>query len=793
MRLPILRWLPQYDAKEWLLDDISAGLTTFVYLVPQAMAYATIVGLPAVYGLYSSVLPLLLYAVLGTSRQLSMAPMAISSLLLGAAVKKFHFSDESPELIAAALSVTLVTGIIQLLMGLCRMGALANFISPSVLLGFLTASGLTIGVVQLKDILGIAVPRFPRLYQTALYTLQHLHEAQLAPVLLGGSAWVLLYAVREWRKREALRHKEQDAAAIADAAPQSSRGSSGHSRVNSDDPSCGGFQCCGLVCRTDSIIRSLAQLANFFAVIVGSAIAAVLVRNGVALHVVGPVPSGFSAPALHSITGEELVSVIPAAVSLAFVTFAGNWSLCKKYAELHQYEVDASQELIAYGVAVIGGVLSNSFMVAGGLGRTVVNADAGARTQLSGVITASLVALSLLLFTGGFYYIPLCVLSAIIEVSLASMVDFPAFGRIYRSNRRDFAVVMGTFAATLLIGEAEGLLLGIVLDVCVVLYALAFPAMSVLGQVRIQSAAVAKSAAFAGSNQSDEAASVRGTMNRSICGERYPAGVCEYADIAKHPLAKQIPGVAIVRVEGNPFYANCNYVKDFIAAAAAGEHSRHGTLIERVVVDCSAWTYLDTAAVDMLMKLQTMLAQRPNGGVALVFCAVRDGVIAALQRLREACYNEDVFCLVSEDAAIAEEGGAQYNGTTAAGQHIPSSSSSSSCCGHFIAESIDAAIALHLKRAALRGVADREMVALARDQTLVTSPAVTATAPSTGVDCDTNSSNSSIDSFRSTDDAVASPFHSKSHRQYTLVDNSEHGDCAYRQMSDEHKNATNSV
>lgn len=308
MEVPILDWLPNYT-KELFYQDLSAGLTVFVFMVPQGMAYAILAGMPPVYGLYASTFPLIIYALLGTSRQLSIGPMAITSLLLGVACQKSGHEDESPEYIHIAMNVSMLVGLITYLMGFCRMGTLSNLISASVLSGFLTASALVIAVNQLKYIFGLKMPRFAYPHQTIFYVLSHLNECQGWDVLLGILSLFVLLGVRELKKK-----------------------------YKAPDPSDQGWKA-----RLKRAVFMLSNLTSFFAIILGSIIARSISLAGGTVRIVGDVPRGMLSPGFAFVPFEQLTSLVPSAIAISFVAFAGNWAVAKKYAQKNKYHVDATQ------------------------------------------------------------------------------------------------------------------------------------------------------------------------------------------------------------------------------------------------------------------------------------------------------------------------------------------------------------------------------------------------------------------------------------------------------------------
>lgn len=549
---PIVDWLPQYT-KSLLLADLSAGLTVFIFLIPQGMAYALLAGMPPIYGLYSAIIPLYLYTIFGTSRQLAIGPMAITSLLLGVSVQSSGFEEQSSEYITAVLNLSLVVGILMFILGLFRMGMLANLISGSVLTGFLTASALVIALNQVKYIFGLNVPRFPYTVQTIAHILTHLHETNGSALVMGALCIALLYSIKLWR----LNNK-----------PTPERMQQLWFRI----------------------AYNMAKLASFIVIVVTSFIAKALIDGGLGLDVVGAVPSGLQPPTFSPIGIQDALQLIPSSLAIAFVAFAGNWAVAKKYSLVHKYEVSANQELLAEGLCVTVGVFFNSFAVSGGLARSAVNAESGAMTQIASVVVASLMLLAVQFLTSLFFYIPMTVLGSIIEVSVVSMVDFEEMHRAYKVHKKDFIVMVCTFLFTFFVGVSEGLFVGIAISIAMILHSTAFPHVVHLGKLP--------------ENEGGH-----------------------YKDVSRYPYAVQFPGTAIIRMDATLFFGNCAHFKDLVLRAAEGEfHSHPDVPITKVVIDATSWIDLDLSAVKALAELKDQLTGKRGITIAIAaaICCVRD-------------------------------------------------------------------------------------------------------------------------------------------------------------------------
>lgn len=621
--LPIFDWLPKYTRGDFAKDAV-AGCTVFALMIPQAMAYASLAGMPPIYGLYSSTFPLLLYAALGTSRHISIGPMAITCLLLSTTIhmEAPGLVEGSPDYINFCLSLSLVTALITWILGLFRLGFLTNFLSGSVLSGFITASACVIALSQLKYILGIRMPRFQYSHQTIIYLLTHLHESNPSACGIGFSSWLGLYYIKVWRqlyKKQGMNQTSAATAAVTNTSSSSNSSSSLSSSslsVNSplhSDPasllpststpisnqhpppssSSSFFSMSNLIPPTSRLCSSLyaaSNLASLVAIIISAGISYAIIKGGMAgdLQVVGDVPQGFLAPGQMTLLPfMQLISLVPSAFLLAIIAFTGNWAVCVKYGTQFGYHVDATQELVATGLSNAIGVFFNCFFSSGGLARSAVNTESGAKTQISGVITAVGMIMAILFLTKLFKYIPMAILGAVIEVSVLSMMDFEAMKVAYQLDKRDFYVILVTFLMTFFVGISQGVFFGVALSLFVVLHAVAFPQIAHLGRMK--------------------------------------SSPTHFRDIKRNRDCEQIPGIAIVRMDASLFFANRVYFQDTIMDAANGKfHSDKSTPIEHVIIDASAWHSTDLAGIQTLQAIQSELTGNRN--ITISFAGVKAGL-----------------------------------------------------------------------------------------------------------------------------------------------------------------------
>eukprot|EP01034_Spumella_vulgaris_P033321 gene33321-41119_t len=441
-----------------------------------------------------------------------------------------------------------------------------------------------------------------------------------------------------------------------------------------------------LTCR---LLAVLGNGSNFIAIMVGFVIARSIILSGGSISIVGEVPSGFKAPGYNSLDIATNMRILPDALAIAFVSFAGNWAIAKQFAASNHYEIDATQELIAEGLTNILGVVFNSFVVSGGLARSAVNAESGAKTQIASCITALCILLALSFFTSFLYYIPMASLGAVIEVSIVPLIDYPQMVRTYHSDKRDFAVMLVTFLVTLLVGVTEGLFVGVFVSIGLVMRKTAFPSIVHLGKVVDEEVLASEIDSSSNSNNSngtretvnplmsslqtathmDSLSSVvydnTSTRNNNINNNNSnntsekdslvpsSSGICRYQDVERFPNAVQIPGVAIIRMDASLYFANCDFFKDAVKQAAQGVYhtNTRGVPIKQVIVDASAWVDLDLSGMTVLFELLKELKQ---SGVQLSVANAK-GVIR--DRFRRALFidalGESHLCSSIDDALLS--------------------------------------------------------------------------------------------------------------------------------------------
>lgn len=422
--IPALNWAQDYSPKKFR-GDLNAGITVGIMLIPQGMAYAALAGMPPVYGLYASIVPLILYAILGTSRQLAVGPVAMVSLLIVAGVGEFA-EIGSDRFIQLAILAAFGVGMFQFLMGLFRMGFIVNFLSHPVLSGFTSAAALIIGASQIKGLLGIDLPRTNYVHEIIIGTAGKLSEIDLFTTLIGIGSIAVIVLIKKWKRT---------------------------------------FPSALIV------------------VFLGTLVTAVFGLNDHGVSIVGEIPEGLPSFNMVAFSWADFQLLIPTILVISLVGYMESIAVAKAIANKHGYKVDANQELIGLGAANIGGSFFQSFPVTGGFSRTAVNDQAGANTGMASIISAIIIGLTVLLLTPLFYYLPSAVLAAIIIVAVAGLFDAQEMKVLWKTDRRDLMMLFVTFIATLALGIEEGILVGVVISLIAVVYSSTKPHSTELGRL----------------------------------------------------------------------------------------------------------------------------------------------------------------------------------------------------------------------------------------------------------------------------------------------------------------------
>ena len=436
---PILDWAKSYN-KLTLTNDLIAAVIVTIMLIPQSLAYALLAGLPPEVGLYASILPLIAYAIFGTSRTLAVGPVAVVSLMTATALGSLGLANTT-DYIAAAGALALISGTLLILMGFFKLGAMANLLSHPVISGFITASGLIIAASQLKHILGINASGH-NLYDILSSIIIHLEDTNIPTLIIGVSATAFLFWTRKSLKPLLLKTgmNSKLADVIAKAGPV------------------------------------LAVAATAFATYYYR-----LELEGV--KVVGIVPTGLPEFALPHFDAELWQQLFISAMLISIVGFVESVSVAQTLAAKRRQRIDPSQELIGLGASNVGSAVSGGFPVTGGFSRSVVNFDAGAETPAAGAFTAVGIAVATLFLTPLLFFLPKATLAATIIVAVLSLVDLGALKRTWSYSKPDFMAMLATILLTLLVGVEAGIIAGVTLSIALFLQRTSKPHDAIVGRI----------------------------------------------------------------------------------------------------------------------------------------------------------------------------------------------------------------------------------------------------------------------------------------------------------------------
>ena len=534
-------WLRDYR-RDTFASDMLAGLIVTIMLIPQSLAYALLAGLPAEMGLYASILPLIAYALLGSSRTLSVGPVAVVSLMTAMAVGKIAETG-TVEYATAAIALAALSGVMLLVLGFLRFGFLANFLSHPVVSGFITASAVVIGLGQVRHLLGIEAGG-DNLITPGSSLLRNVGDTNLVTLITGLLAIFFLLWSRKSLKGVLIKLglPEQGANILSKAGP---------------------------------VFVILATVSASYLLDFTSA--------GVAL--VGTVPSGLpslSMPPLDIALWSELAV---SALLISIIGFVESVSVGKTLAAKRRQRIDPNRELVALGGANVASSFSGGFPVTGGFSRSVVNFDAGAQTPAASILAAIGIALAALFLTPLLFYLPKAALAATIIVAVASLVDLDLVRRAWRYSLSDFAAVVTTISATLLLGVELGVLAGIVVSVLLHLYKTTRPHMAIVGAV---------------------------------------AGTEHYRNVERHNVITH-PNLVSLRIDESLYFANASYLEDYIYELVAGNSD-----LEHVILQCTAVNEIDMSALEALEAIDHRLREQ---GVSLNLSEVKGPVMDALQKV----------------------------------------------------------------------------------------------------------------------------------------------------------------
>jgi high affinity sulfate transporter 1 len=524
--LPIRQWLPQYQLS-WLPADIIAGLTVWAVMVPEAMAYAGIAGVPALAGLYAVPLPLFIYALLGTSRTLVVGPDSATALISSVTVSAVAASG-SAEYITLTSAIAAIAGILFLVLGLLKMGWIANFLPLPVMKGFIQGLVWVTIIGQVPKIFGITVDN--------------------------GNFW-------------------QKLAAILHQLPQS------HPLTTAI-----GIASLGILLLLKKFLPKIpgALTAVIFSIIAVT----VLGLAGKGVELVGDIQPGLPPLRIPTIPANRLQAIIPGALAIGLLGYSESLGAAKAAAGKSGNEIDPNQELVSHGLANLGAACSSGFIVAGSLSKTSVAVEAGAKTQIASVISGGFVLLTLLFLMPLFRNLSHATLAAIVIEAMLGLANFSYFKNLRRIDTAEFIIAMTVFFGVLFLGVLQGIGLGVILSVAILIHGASHPGTAVLGKLP------------------DEQM---------------------YRDILLHPEAATVPGLLIFRFDSRLIFPNANHFRNQLKQAIWESQSP----VKQVLIDAESINLIDTTAMAMLEELREELRKKQ---IIFSLARVRDSVREEMRR-----------------------------------------------------------------------------------------------------------------------------------------------------------------
>jgi SulP family sulfate permease len=511
-----------------LRTEAMAGITVAALLVPQGIAYALLAGLPPVMGLYASILPMIMYALTGSGRQTSTGPVTVDSLMLVLGLSAIATAGTATY-IALAVLLTAVIGLSQLVMGGLRLGFLVNFLSYPVLAGFTSGIAIITVLGQLHHILGIPQHQFPYLYESVIDVVSRVDQANLATLAIGISCMLLLL---------------------------------GFTKLSPKAP---GPLTMVVVCTALSFVFRLDL-------------------HGV--DVLGPVPQGLPHLSVPDFDWAQIKQLLPLALTMALVGFAQTVSVGKSLGNKYGYDIDANRELTALGLANLSASVSQGYAVSGSLGRSALNATAGAKTPIAAIVTALSILLIALFLTPLFTYLPNVALAAILVVSSLRLIDTREIRYLFNVKITEGLLLVFTFVVTLIFGVMPGLLLGIVASILLFITLNTRPYTAILGRL----------------------------PNTNI-----------FRNIEHFPEAETIPGLVILRIDASLYFANVVFLKERLHEICR----RYEGELQALILDASAVNDLDSSADTALHQLCDEFKQK---GITFYIAGVKAPVREVMRR-----------------------------------------------------------------------------------------------------------------------------------------------------------------
>ena len=509
--IPIISWLPSYN-RAWLVADIIAGLTLWGLVVPEGMAYAGIADLPPQAGLYTLVASLLVYALFGSSRHLSVGATSATAALIASTVVALGVTPaDMPTYQAYAAALVLVIGCIFLVAGLARLGWVTQFLSKPVMDGFVTGLAIFVAVGQLNKLFGVEKGE-GNVFQKLFAVIQQLPEANWAAFAVGAAALALLFLLPRWNKKMPA----------------------------------------GLVVLFGSIIISVVLDLN----------------ASYGVDVAGVLPQGLPSISLPEVPLSKITEMILPGIGIFLLAYSEALGVAREFGEKHGYDVDANQELNAHAFANLTSGLFGGMIAAGGMSASAVKEGGGGRTQVANIVAWVVTIVTLLFLTPLFKSLPEAVLAALIIHAVWHILTARKLQKIRSVSRTEFLLALLTLAGVLFIDVLEGMIIGLVASLLLVVYHSSRPHMATLGRI--------------------------------------PGAPGVYSDLKRHPENTAIPGILIVRTDAPIYYANALTVREHIKALIASTQPPP----HAIVMDAAGQDSMDITSADVLKGLLVELKEK---------------------------------------------------------------------------------------------------------------------------------------------------------------------------------------
>lgn len=525
--LPIINWLPDYK-KQWLSSDLIAGTTLAAFTIPEAIAYSDLAGMPPQAGLYACIAAPILYTLFGASRQLAVGPTSAVSILVAAALG--GLTVHSPAQYAALAGMTaIMVGLIAVVAYLLKLGVLMNFISESVLVGFSSGAALYIASTQLGKFFGIHGGH-GEFIERISHLIQHIGEANLWALALGILALAILMSGEH----------------LVPRLPW-----------------------------TLIIVLGSIGLMN------------VIDPKAHGISIIGSIPSGLPDISLPTVSFADVRQVLRGAFAIFVLAYVEGMSMARTFASKHGYKVDPNEELLALGFSSIGAGFTQSYPVAGSLSRSALNDKAGAKTQLAGGFSALLIVLVVLFLTGIFSKLPEPVLAAVVLMAVRGLFKWKRLFKLFELSPAEFATALAAFIGVLGLGILDGVVIGALLSLLLVIWRTSQSNISLLGRV---------------------------------------PGQAQFTSMHENPESMPVPGMIIMSADSSIFYANAESIKGRIMELVR----EGGKPIHAVVLDIALTGHLDLAGAEMLAELHQELGKM---GISLRLSRVQESARKMLDRM----------------------------------------------------------------------------------------------------------------------------------------------------------------